>query len=141
MLLWTALLCLLSASLVASRGLPDTLAEYNPGTMLKPSKDSSQKQDGPGNVNLVRSLLIARQTQCPSGYEECVITAPGRLVALLLLRLLFLSPLCFPLVLSTLYPVHAVSGTPSASDGVILKMYTQNGNHFTQLLPNRFLLL
>lgn len=77
MLLWTALLCLFSASLVASQA-PEILADYDPPTPLKPMNDKLENTDSSDNPHVIRGLLMTRQS-CPAGYGECDNPA-GRLV-------------------------------------------------------------
>lgn len=93
MLFWTTFFCLITASLAATQaGPPDIRAEHDPET-LRPLKYKLENQDGSDNVRLIRGLLMARQTGCPTGYGQCA-SQDGRLAALLLLQLL-LFPLCF----------------------------------------------
>jgi len=80
MLLWTALLCLFSANLVASQFfLPEVFAAYNPRAVLKPYKNGLKGGGSSENVRVIRALLAVRQAECPTGTEECA-SAPGTLV-------------------------------------------------------------
>jgi len=90
MLLWTALLCLISVNLVFSEFVPPgMLVKYDPATVLKPVKDNLESKDLSDDVHLIRGLLMARQRACPTGYGECTNPA-GRSVLL-------------PLILSSLH--------------------------------------
>ncbi|KAF9646919.1 hypothetical protein BDM02DRAFT_3130075 [Thelephora ganbajun] len=72
MLLWTTLLCLLSANLALSQfSPPEILAAFDPDTALVPLKDKLEKKDASDNVHLIRGLLMVRQSGCPTGYGEC----------------------------------------------------------------------
>ena len=73
MLLWTSLLCLFSATIVASEFLPEILASYDPGSTFKPLKKALSLSENP---RVIRGLLVVRQTNCPTGYMECT-NVPG----------------------------------------------------------------
>jgi len=79
MLLWTNLLCLFSANLVASQLFPpEVFAGYDPHTVLQPMNDGLESKDSSDNVRVIRALLVLRQSGCPTGYAECT-SLPGRL--------------------------------------------------------------
>lgn len=81
MLLWTSLLCLLSAHLAVSQfAKPEILADYDPATVLKPTNNNLGDKDSSSSRHLIRGLLMARQTGCPVGYDECADPASGRSV-------------------------------------------------------------
>ena len=80
MFLWTALLYLFSANLVASQFfLPEVFATYNPRTILKPFKNGLKSGGSSDNVRVIRALLAVRQAECPANTAECI-NVPGRLV-------------------------------------------------------------
>jgi len=80
MLLWTSLLCLFSANLVASKfSSPEIFAGYDPRTVLQPLNNGLEKMDSSDNVRVIRALLAVRQSGCPAGYAECT-NRPGKLV-------------------------------------------------------------
>ncbi|KAF9778050.1 hypothetical protein BJ322DRAFT_512353 [Thelephora terrestris] len=72
MLLWTSLLCLFSANLVASQfAQPGVLADYDPSTVLQPMNNNLQSQDSSDDLHVIRGLLKSRQSGCPTNYGEC----------------------------------------------------------------------
>lgn len=71
MLLWSTLLCLLSANFVVSQfAKPDILVDYDPDTTLQPKKGDMQNQDGKDS-HVIRGLLRVRQDTCQTGYSQC----------------------------------------------------------------------
>ena len=72
MLLWTALLCLVSANLVVSRfSPPEVFAGYDPRTILKPFNNGLKSGGSSENVRVIRALLAVRQAECPPDYTGC----------------------------------------------------------------------
>ena len=80
MLLWTSLICLFSANLVASRFYPpEVFAGYDPHKVLQPMSGGLETKEFSDNVRVIRALLGVRQSGCSTGYVECT-EQPGRLV-------------------------------------------------------------
>jgi hypothetical protein len=124
MLLWTILLCSLSANLVTSQlGPLDITAEYDPGTALK------FLRDGPDEVYLVHGLLMAGQTmRCPGCCGGCTGPAAFASAPLLVSPLIYFAlsypPPPTPCTRLCCVRLHTVSRTLSVSDAVILRTET-----------------
>lgn len=133
MLLWTSLLCLFSANLVASQFFPpEIFAGYDPRSVFRPLNDGLVSKRSPGDPRVIRALLAVRQTECPADTTACA-NEPLRLVAHL--SLVSLVAFYTPFGRGHLFAA-------SRRWARLVEVYTQKWDYFAQVLPNqRYLLL
>ena len=123
MLLWTILLCLLSATFAVTDFGKRELLETRSPTTLIPLTDGSESNHPSDDLNRIRGLLKARQGACPYGYGHCE-SWPSSSV------LFFQPSLSF-------HNSSVLSYARFFCGQLCYTMLIHYGNDFPQVLPNR----